>query len=376
MVRVTGWRRGHLATVGRKCPSAQIKSLVRGISNATKFQNFSTNNYDSAELKANMSKSLKHLRFTLLIAALLPLSCATKLPPPKGVSSLNEKNSIVFGKMEVTVDDKLVDPKPSIFHPFMQCFISPYISNDKLNRHRFLSGKYCFAPPVSRNGYFSFVIPPGKYYFVEFDYVWLFDGKPSLGVRTYMLHNPFCITFDVPANHAAYIGTIRNDFDDEWVSPIFFEAQLTVGVTNQFQEAKEWFSKSYPGLETNAVEREIEIRPLLKTDASDPPNPSDTKPQNRAARYGGGCSPVSLTAAAQMPGTVLFASGAATVVRAACSGATEAVSLRPTLRSPPFGRFKKIESRKRSGTQLHGQGHGPGQLRLLFQLQNAEPAMM
>jgi hypothetical protein len=232
------------------------------------WQNILLNIPGSVELTAKMSKCFQSLRSALFIAALLPLSCATRLPPPpKGISSLNERHSVVFGKIEVTVDDALLDPNPSIYHPGVQCFVSPYISTDKLNRNLFLPGKYCFALPINPDGYFSFVIPPGKYYFVEFDYYWLFDGKPSLGVRTYMSHDPFFITFDVPAGRAAYIGTIRNDFDAEWTTPTFFKAQMSVGVTNQFQEAEEWFAKSCPALATNAVEREIRIRPLVKANA-------------------------------------------------------------------------------------------------------------
>jgi hypothetical protein len=210
-----------------------------------------------------MSKSFNFFRFFVLIAALLPLSCVTQLPPPKGLSSLNDKSSIVFGKIEVRVDDELIDePSRSIFHPRMQCLISPYISNDKLNRNRFRNGKYAFVTAINKNGYFSFVIPPGKYYFVELEYIWLFSVEPSLDVRTYMSKQPFCMTFDVPANRAVYIGTILNDFQPDLDNPLLFKTGISVAVTNNFQESKNWFLKSNPELETNIVERDINITPL------------------------------------------------------------------------------------------------------------------
>lgn len=196
-----------------------------------------------------------------MIAALLPLSCVTRLPPPKGVSSLNDKSSIVFGKIEARAG-KLADPKPSIFHPVMQCLVSPYISNDTLNKNRSTGGVYAFKIVMNENGYFSFVIPPGKYYFVELQYFWLFSGRNALSVRTYMLKKPFYMSFDVPANRAVYIGTILNDFKAERHTPFLFQTGVSIGVTNNFQEAKNWFLKSNPGLETNIVEREIKITPL------------------------------------------------------------------------------------------------------------------
>lgn len=70
------------------------------------------------------------------------------------------------------------------------------------------------------------------------------------------------MTFDVPANRAVYIGTILNDFQPDLSNPFLFKTGISVGVTNNFQEAKNWFLKSNPGLETNVVERDISITPL------------------------------------------------------------------------------------------------------------------
>ena len=209
-----------------------------------------------------MSKRFNFFRFFVFIAALLPLSCVTRLPPPKGLSSLNDKSSIVFGKIEVRAGDKPADPKPSISQPVMQCLISPYIGSGTLNKNSSTSGTYAFKIVMNQNGYFSFVIPPGKYYFVELQYFWLFSGRNALSVRPYMLKRPFCMSFDVPANRAVYIGTILNDFKVERHTLFFFQTGVSIGVTNNFPEAKNWFLKSNPELETNIVERDIKITPL------------------------------------------------------------------------------------------------------------------
>ena len=208
------------------------------------------------------SKSFNFFRFFALISVLLPLSCATRLPPPKGLSSLNDRSSIVFGKIEVRAGDKLIDPKPPIFHPVMQCIISQRTSNDNINKNPFKDRTYAFKVVMNKNGYFSFVIPPGRYYFAEFQYFWLFSGRNALSVRTYMLKNPYCMSFDVPANRAVYIGTILNDFEMERHTPFFFQTGISIGTTNNFQEARNWFLNSNPGLETNIVERDINITPL------------------------------------------------------------------------------------------------------------------
>jgi len=209
-----------------------------------------------------MSKISDFFRFFLLIAALVPLSCATRLPAPKGLSSLNDNSSIVFGKIEATAGDKLLDPKPSIFHPVMQCLIRRYAANDKLNKDRFTGRTYAFKIVMNKNSYFSFVIPPGKYYFFELQYFWLFSGRNALSVRPCMVKRPFCMGFDVPANRAVYIGTILNKFEAERHTPFFFQTSVSIGITNNFQEAKNWFLKLNPELETNIVERYVKITPL------------------------------------------------------------------------------------------------------------------
>lgn len=162
-------------------PAALLRGAPRcpGICRLVQNLIFLTKCDHSAQLLAEMGKSFKILRFSFLVAALLPLSCVTRLPPPNGFASLNGRSAIVFGKIDVTVDNALADPEPPIFRPVVQCVISPYISKDKVRGNPFRIGKYSFTVPINDNSYFSFVIPPGRYYFVEFRYIWLFSAFPT-----------------------------------------------------------------------------------------------------------------------------------------------------------------------------------------------------
>ncbi len=162
-----------------------------------------------------MDTTIKVFRLIIIILAVLPLSCATRLTSP--LSRLDDTHSIVFGKIEVTADGQPIyydSPvtAPKNPDPVVQCHISHYVSDAKLNKDMFKPGEYSFRTVVNQDGYFSFLIPPGKYYFVELDYSYVFSSDPNIGARTYMNKNPFLMTFDAAPDKAVYIGTIQNNF--------------------------------------------------------------------------------------------------------------------------------------------------------------------
>lgn len=213
-----------------------------------------------------MGAKINAFRFSVFILVVLPLSCATRLPPPQNLSSLNDKNSIVFGKMEVAVDGDPIHYKTSRTFldgpaPAVQCHISRYVSIQKLNRHMFMPGEYDFRVVVDKDGYFSFLIPPGKYYFVELEYPYVFPDNFNAYARTYMGKSPFLMTFDALPNRAVYIGTIQNDYDAQWGNWLL-KTTLSISITNNFADAKNWFLKSNPKFETNVVEEKLKISPL------------------------------------------------------------------------------------------------------------------
>ncbi|HUA39367.1 MAG TPA: hypothetical protein VMA35_13325 [Candidatus Sulfopaludibacter sp.] len=133
---------------------------------------------------------------------------------------MNETNSAVFGKLEVFNHDKpMAKPFQTFLNPepILMSHVSPYVSNTALIKNLWKPGQYAFKVRVFKDGHFSCVIPPGKYYLVEFDFLNFFAAAPDIGFRTYTGRwwqnaTPYLMTFDVPVNHAVYIGTIRCHF--------------------------------------------------------------------------------------------------------------------------------------------------------------------
>jgi TonB family protein len=219
---------------------------------------------------ANMSKDLiTILKFGVLILAVLPLSCATMVQPPDSSFKPDSNNSIIFGKDEVICDGKPVDyqgryalVKKSIVH-----FFSRYVSDETVNQNKFVAGQYAFRVTDEQGGYFVCTVPPGKYYFVELDYIGVIPGSDTMAVRTYMpingwVRNPYLMTFDVPPGRAVYIGTIRHDFHvlkNNWAG---FQANYTISFTNDFDAAREWFLKSNGSLKDDVVVGTTERRPI------------------------------------------------------------------------------------------------------------------
>jgi hypothetical protein len=217
-----------------------------------------------------MSKNLvTTLKFGVLILAVLPLSCATMVHPPDSSFKPDSNNSIIFGKDEVICDGKPVDyqgryalVKKSIVHHF-----SRYVSDEAINKSKWAPGQYAFRVTDDQGGYFVCAVPPGKYYFVEFDDIGVIPGSDVMQIRTYMpIHgrvtHPYLLTFDVPPGRAVYIGTIRHKFDilrNNWAE---FQAAYTISFTNDFDAAREWFLKSHESLKDDVVVGTTEMRPI------------------------------------------------------------------------------------------------------------------
>jgi hypothetical protein len=175
----------------------------------------------------------------------------------------------IFGKDVVICDGKPVEYqgtyallKKAIVHHF-----SPYVSDEDINKNKFVAGKYAFRVTDDQGGYFECAVPPGKYYFVELDYFGVIPGSDTLGIRTYMpIHgrvtNPYLMTFDVPPGWAVYIGTIRHEFEvlrNNWVE---FQVSYTISFTNDFDAAREWFLKSNESLKDEVVVGTTEMHPI------------------------------------------------------------------------------------------------------------------
>ncbi len=217
-----------------------------------------------------MTRMFQGFGFIVLIVALLPLSCATPhLQPVSNLSKLDATNSIIFGKIECWKNDKLmVKPAQKYSDPTMMFQISRYVSDTSIDTNLWRSGEYSFTVPVFKNGikdgYFSFVVPPGEYYFVDLGYYNFFADNPVIEMRTYSGKQPVLMTFDAPANQAVYIGTLRNKFNVLHDNLLFYEVAMKTDVANEFDDDKEWFLKSNPKFKTNVVEGIVKFRNLPK----------------------------------------------------------------------------------------------------------------
>jgi len=216
---------------------------------------------------------VKPLKLVVLFMAILPLSCATILHPPSNSTSLDDSHSIVFGKVEVTMDgqpidlksDSLLNPKEMVIH------ISPYVSDEAINQNEFKPGKYCFKVHGDQDGCFAFVVPSGKYYFVEFDYLGILPFKSTVGARTYMpingkVENPYLMTFEAPPNRAVNIGTIKNEFHPLVANLFYSKYEYQISYTNDYEAAQKWFLESNGNLKDKISEGVTETRPVSVTD--------------------------------------------------------------------------------------------------------------
>lgn len=213
-----------------------------------------------------MTRIFQGFGFIVLLAAMLPLSCATPLQPVNGRFQLSQTNSIIFGEIECWKNNKLMlKPAQNYSDPSIVCHISRYISDASLNTNLWKPGDYFFKVPVfkngSKDGCFSAVIPPGKYYFVEIDYLNFFE-KPVIGMRTYTGKQPVLMTFDALPNQAVYIGMLRNRLNTLHDNLFYFEVAMQIDVTDEFEDATNWFLKSNQRFETNVVDGTAEMRPL------------------------------------------------------------------------------------------------------------------
>ena len=100
------------------------------------------------------------------------------------------------------------------------------------------------------------MLPPGKYYFVDFHYFDYTNYNPgALNLQSYVLNtyaNPntyyrkALITFDVVPGRATYIGTLDHDSYVSRDRPLRSRWDLRFKVTDQTVEAKDWLTRNLP----------------------------------------------------------------------------------------------------------------------------------
>lgn len=222
-----------------------------------------------------MLKSLAKLfRIIILLMTIMSMSCAaTLLKSPDSSFTLDDRTSIIFGKAEVILDGQSIDYKGTSYlvKKTIMHHIGRYISDEEINKNKWKAGEYAFPVVNDKDGYFAFAVPPGKYYFVEFDYVGVLPDVDHFGVRTYMpiqgeVKKPYLITFDAIPNRAVYIGTLRHEFHTIINNWFLFRAKYLIDVVNDHDVAQKWFMESNRNLEMYIVEGVAKEAPIHITD--------------------------------------------------------------------------------------------------------------
>lgn len=193
------------------------------------------------------------LRNTVLIISLMLTSCVTKLKSPDVSYVIDEKNSVIVGKADVIYMGRKTDysGKYLLFKKGIIHNISQFTSIEELNRSSFVAGDYSFWVTYEDNGYFVFALPPGKYYFVEFAYLYVISSGIE-SFRTYVdfpfltqnidNKNPLVITFEILPNSVTYIGTIKHIVNR--YSRRQRNYHFRIEIVDEYEDAIKWFVKS------------------------------------------------------------------------------------------------------------------------------------
>ena len=201
------------------------------------------------------------LRNIVFIISLMLTSCvATKLKSPDVSYVIDEKNSVIVGKADVIYMGRKTDysGKYLLFKKGIIHHISQFTSIEELNRSAFVAGDYSFWVTYEDNGYFVFALPPGIYYFVEFDYLYVI----SAGIETFRTYadfpfltknidnkNPLVITFEILPNSVTYIGTIKHTVNRYSRRNIHY----WIEIVDEHEDAIKWFVNSNDKTESDMI---------------------------------------------------------------------------------------------------------------------------
>ena len=169
-------------------------------------------------------------------------SCASTPPSLDPATKLPDGQGVVLGRAVTTFNGSPTQlPKELIM-----MHVSPYLGDDELARNYYAAGKWALRTGTSSDGYFMSILPAGKYYFVEFDYLYSSLGR-MIGFRSYMnipsatAHRPSVWTFEVLPGKVTYIGTMKHNFSDVVSGPLD-RGSIDVELVDQTDIVKLWYS--------------------------------------------------------------------------------------------------------------------------------------
>lgn len=199
--------------------------------------------------------TVRMARCTLLVALGAALgACASNLPVLKSESKPDDGHGVVFGRMLASVDGMPItkDPTPGgLFgmSPHVKVFISPFEGVEKLH-NVWAAGKWAVDAQLQEGGYFSTILPVGRYYLVEFQFWDLTSNLDMAAVRTYVsggpswtTNKPNLLVFEVLPGRSTYLGTLTHVIHSQgnrfaWGTKLLDEST----------EATGWFNTRYPQL--------------------------------------------------------------------------------------------------------------------------------
>jgi len=196
-------------------------------------------------------------------------------PRPTADFKPNAQQGVVFGQSQFVLNGKVIVEKelPKRAPAQIANHISRFTSIQALEYSQFKTSEYYFSAVAKQDGWFSMVLPVGRYYFVEFVYINLMPRiftsanlPDGYSWRTYMgqnfpiqtgVCNPVVVTFDVVPGKATYVGNIRHVVSVEEMKdvidrrtgrPFVFET-LSIDIADGSGEATAWLHREYSNLE-------------------------------------------------------------------------------------------------------------------------------
>jgi hypothetical protein len=197
-----------------------------------------------------------------LLAALFA-GCTSILTPSLEKDFVpSSAQGVVFGAGQIVTDGKILaaDDKDALLPLQIVAHLSPFTNVDELDR-TYSHGTAAIRMYAYDKGYFAASLLPGRYYFVEFDYL---NGLRREAVRTYLSgggvvyradHARSVITFDVVPGKTTYIGTQQHLFRDG-------ASKWSLEIKDDFDQASAWLLSTYPNLEQSLNKQLAVILPL------------------------------------------------------------------------------------------------------------------
>jgi hypothetical protein len=222
----------------------------------------------------NMRRLARKLRFLTVIALVVVLAgCASELKTAAPDFAPNDREGLVYGRMEVVLNGAVLPPdaklKHSLVKPEVQATVMPFTTLDEVSTGVNESNGFRLKAPVSSAGDFIVKLPVGRYYVAAFVYWGIATNRTVPVWRTYSamlgedLAKPSLVTFDVLPNKATYFGTLQHIIDFNESIP-GFGSRIGFGlqVKNEFASTTKRILAPYTALQQSAGIRLVQIQPL------------------------------------------------------------------------------------------------------------------